>query len=87
MPSKRGASDYGDWEWAGTLVVHEVYQSDNGDLLVRMPQAVYEHFNSETNLIPEAEKTAATPKAKAASNWNLPTGWLTAFSMNCPPKS
>ncbi|GJM78847.1 hypothetical protein HMSSN139_13430 [Paenibacillus sp. HMSSN-139] len=55
VPSKQGASDYGDWEWAGTLVVHEVYPNDNGDLLVRMPQAIYEHFNTEIELVPEAE--------------------------------
>ncbi|MEK3788117.1 GH32 C-terminal domain-containing protein [Paenibacillus sp. FSL K6-1230] len=47
VPSKQAANDYGDWEWAGTLVVHEIYQNDKGDLLVRMPQSIYEHFNTE----------------------------------------
>lgn len=44
------------WEWAGTLVVHEIYQNNDGDLLVRMPQSVYEHFNTEADVIPESEK-------------------------------
>ncbi|MDU5945887.1 MAG: glycoside hydrolase family 32 protein [Paenibacillus macerans] len=74
VPSKRGASDYGDWEWAGTLVVHEVYQSGNGDLLVRMPQAVYEHFNSETNLIPEAEKNCRHAENQSGFELESPDG-------------
>ncbi|MFD2878342.1 hypothetical protein ACFTAO_23605 [Paenibacillus rhizoplanae] len=44
VPSKKGSNDYGDWEWAGTLVVHEVYQNERGELLVRMPSSIYGHF-------------------------------------------
>lgn len=45
VPSKQGSNDFGDWEWAGTLVVHEIYQNEGGDLLVKMPDAIYNHFS------------------------------------------
>jgi Beta-fructosidases (levanase/invertase) len=50
VPSKTGSSDFGDWEWAGTLVVHEVYPNEQGDLFVRMPEAIYGYFNHDMPL-------------------------------------
>lgn len=45
VPSKKGESDFGDWEWAGTLAIHEIYQDENGYLLSRMPKAIEKAFN------------------------------------------
>ncbi|MCE3202312.1 glycoside hydrolase family 32 protein [Paenibacillus sonchi] len=56
VPSKKGSNDYGDWEWAGTLVVHELHQNEQGELLVRMPSSIYGHFNREEQILPQAEK-------------------------------
>lgn len=58
VPSKTGGSDYGDWEWAGTLIVHEVYQTENGDLLVKMPRSIYEHFDHEIEITMETKRSA-----------------------------
>ncbi|WP_018752000.1 GH32 C-terminal domain-containing protein [Paenibacillus sanguinis] len=55
VPSKKGNHDYGSWEWAGTLVVHETYPNEEGDLLVRMPQAIYDHFDTELDVVSEVQ--------------------------------
>lgn len=45
-PTKNG-SDYKPWEWGGNLVVHEVFQRENGLLGVKMPETVRDYFGKE----------------------------------------
>jgi beta-fructofuranosidase len=44
-PSKENESDFGEWQWAGNLVVHEVVQQPDGTLMVRIPETVSEYFS------------------------------------------
>lgn len=46
-PSKENGDDYGDWQWAGNLVVHELVQEQDGTLTVRIPETVSRHFSNE----------------------------------------
>lgn len=49
VPSKTGNSDYGDWDWAGTLIAHELWQDADGDLQVRIPAAIKSVFSEATS--------------------------------------
>lgn len=43
-PTKEGNSDKGLWQWGGSLVVHEIYQNNDGTLGVKIPEAVDNAF-------------------------------------------
>lgn len=43
-PSKVGDADSGDWQWGGTLTVHEIVQNDDGTLGVRIPPTLASAF-------------------------------------------
>lgn len=45
-PTKEGDKDNGVWQWGGSLVVHELWQTENGELRVKMPQALNENYDS-----------------------------------------
>lgn len=41
VPSRIGSSDFGPWEWGGTLIVHQIVQNPkDGSLSVQMPFAL-----------------------------------------------
>lgn len=44
VPTKTGGHPRGDWEWGGTLVVHEVHQRADGSLGVSPPDGVRAAF-------------------------------------------
>lgn len=44
VPTKTAGEPRGDWEWGGTLVVHEVYQRPDGSLGVAVPGGVRAAF-------------------------------------------
>lgn len=44
IPTKSGENDFGKWEWAGNLAVHQLHQEDDGTLSVRPPRTLLEHF-------------------------------------------
>lgn len=44
-PTKEGNTDFGVWQWGGSLVVHELWQTENGELRVKMPEAVNENYD------------------------------------------
>lgn len=43
-PTRTGDTDSGVWQWGGCLVVHELVQLENGELRVKMPDAMPELF-------------------------------------------
>jgi beta-fructofuranosidase len=44
LPTRTGENDEGDWNWGGDLVVHEIVQSEDGTLNVRMPDTIKNAF-------------------------------------------
>lgn len=44
-PTRKDESDYGDYEWAGTLVVHELVQREDGTLYAKIPDTVGRVFD------------------------------------------
>lgn len=34
IPTRRGCTDYGPWEWGGTMMVHQLKQENDGDLSI-----------------------------------------------------
>ncbi|WP_233476155.1 glycoside hydrolase family protein [Paenibacillus sonchi] len=84
VPSKKGSNDYGDWEWAGTLVVHELHQNEQGELLVRMPSSIYGHFNREEQILPQAEKNCL--QQENGLQLSSRTGWLIVCLTRCLPR-
>ena len=58
VPTKRGNTDFGQYEWGGTLIIHAVDQQPDGRLTVRPPKALTTSFDQE--ITPkEAAGTAA----------------------------
>lgn len=51
VPTKWGEDERNQWQWAGTLVVHEVYQREDGTLGVRIPKTVSEAFQNRKELL------------------------------------
>lgn len=47
VPTKKEENDYGDYEWAGNLVVHELMQRKNGTLYAGMPSGIKRYFQQE----------------------------------------
>ena len=47
VPTKKEENDYGDYEWAGNLVVHELMQRKNGILYAGMPSVIKRYFQQE----------------------------------------
>lgn len=45
-PTKEGDDDCKGWQWGGNLVVHEVFQREDGTLGVRLPATVADAFAS-----------------------------------------
>ncbi|TCT33060.1 glycoside hydrolase family 32 protein [Martelella mediterranea] len=50
VPTKKGETDYGPWEWAGTLIAHDIWQDRNGDLFSRLPEALVGSFSDPAPL-------------------------------------
>jgi beta-fructofuranosidase len=50
VPTKEGDDDLANWQWGGTLVVHEVYQREDGTLGVKPPDGVAHAFLQEDSL-------------------------------------
>ena len=46
-PTKTGDTDFGVWQWGGNLVVHELWQEENGELRVKMPEGVRAAFTED----------------------------------------
>lgn len=49
-PSKRGSSDYGQWEWGGTLIMHKLDQLPDGRLTSGIPVGIRNSFTQEQML-------------------------------------
>ncbi|WP_130860589.1 family 43 glycosylhydrolase [Gracilibacillus phocaeensis] len=43
-PTKKGEYDNGDWEWAGSMVIHELVQNGDGTLDVKLPTSIEKSF-------------------------------------------
>jgi beta-fructofuranosidase len=50
VPTKENEDDLQNWQWGGTLVVHEVYQRTNGTLGVKIPEGVANAFQKKDQL-------------------------------------
>lgn len=51
VPTKENDDDLQNWQWGGTLVVHEVHQRADGSLGVSIPEGVASAFAKKTSLI------------------------------------
>lgn len=45
IASKAGNSDYGPWEWGGTMVAHEIVQEEDGTLRVKPTEAMKNFYD------------------------------------------
>jgi beta-fructofuranosidase len=50
VPTKENEDDLSNWQWGGTLVVHEVYQRADGSLGVKIPETVHNFFQHKERL-------------------------------------
>jgi beta-fructofuranosidase len=46
-PTRTDSKDYMDWNWGGSLVVHEVIQNPDGTLSVRLPDTIKDYFANQ----------------------------------------
>lgn len=51
VPTKENEDDLCNWQWGGTLVVHEVFQREDGTLGVKAPEGVLNAFQQKDCLI------------------------------------
>lgn len=52
IPTREGNSDFGPWQWGGALAVHQLWQAEDGTLLVRMPEELERGFCQQVELMP-----------------------------------
>lgn len=50
VPTKENNDDLSNWQWGGTLVVHEVFQREDGTLRVKVPDGVLNAFARKESL-------------------------------------
>jgi beta-fructofuranosidase len=50
LATREGDSDDGPWQWAGSLLIHELVQNADGTLSVSMPEAVRRRFTAERSV-------------------------------------
>lgn len=60
VATKENEDDLGNWQWGGTLVVHEVYQRADGSLGVKVPEGVYNAFGNKELLNNEPIKLSSS---------------------------
>jgi beta-fructofuranosidase len=78
VPTKEGDDDLANWQWGGTLVVHEVYQREDGTLGVRVPEGVAGAFAQRRSLA-DAPLTLIAADACAERRLTHETGDLLKF--------
>jgi len=71
-PTRKGETDSGEWQWGGSLVVHEILRHEDGSLGVRLPPEIGSTFTA----IPGDQ-----PNPKMG-NWEREGNRLTAHSMD-----
>ena len=47
VPTKRGESDFGQYEWGGNFIAHEIYQTTDNKLTVKPADGLINMFNKE----------------------------------------
>lgn len=71
VPTREGDDDLGDWQWGGTLVVHELDQRQDGSLGVAIPDSVASAF---TRPLPVDRSTLISTVAVAERSLATETG-------------
>jgi beta-fructofuranosidase len=74
VPTKENEDDLGNWQWGGTLVVHEVYRRADGTLGVKPPDGVANAF-AHREALTGAAITLSAPDACAET-------YLTRYARN-----
>lgn len=67
IPTKENNSDFGHWQWGGTLAVHELIQDQDGALHVKMPEEYLEVCTKEKCL----PRPHLVPDGSAADGRNI----------------
>ncbi|MEA4943313.1 MAG: glycosyl hydrolase family 32 [Propionicimonas sp.] len=52
VPTREGDSDVGNWQWGGTLLVHEVVQRADGSLGTALPDTIRRAYGMVTEYLP-----------------------------------
>lgn len=56
IPTKESHDDKKNYDWAGNLAVHELIQTNNGELKVKMPSTITDSFSSDRlNIVRSSE--------------------------------
>jgi beta-fructofuranosidase len=64
VPTKEGNNDFGEWQWGGTIVVHQIAQDSDGRLFPKIPDSIYRAFRRTVTPM----MTSYLGKVKAGSN-------------------
>jgi beta-fructofuranosidase len=78
VPTKEHEDDLGNWQWGGTLVVHEVFQREDGTLGVKAPEAVADAFAHKRTLF-DTPLTLSSQDSSAETYLARNTGDLFKF--------
>jgi beta-fructofuranosidase len=78
VPTKENDNDLSNWQWGGTLVVHEVYQRADGTLGVKIPDGV-SHAFLKTEALLQTAITLSAADACAETYLARNTGDLFKF--------
>ncbi|MBE0696124.1 MAG: family 43 glycosylhydrolase [Anaerolineaceae bacterium] len=81
VPTKENEDDLYNWQWGGTLVVHEVYQRADGTLGVRIPEGVATAF-SQKECLTRSPVTLSAQDSCSEAYLTKNTGDLFKFEAN-----
>lgn len=79
--TKTGEYDYGDFDWGGNLVVHELKQGSNGLLYPKMVSTIKEKINTEVSYNTTANSLNFTSSDKKAYMYEALSDNITRISM------
>jgi len=70
VPRKTGKNDYNNWEWGGNLLIHEIFQNNDGTLSVKAPNTIDNYFSKEIN----------STLVQVTGNWEIKKSQISANS-------
>lgn len=82
VATKENEDDRGEWQWGGTLLVHEVYARADASLGVRIPPAIAESFDQQRTLVPgpiELSGRTGLDEVTVGTDGNDPFLWETTL--------
>lgn len=81
VPTRMEDRDSGSWMWGGNLVVHQLFQNEDGTLRVAPPRQLLDHFQSEQSVIARLSVSAKDRCIIKTIHQQMPSAYHCSFTV------